>query len=95
MVEVLKIPKQYRIKCEKCHSLLKYDEYDELGKNEYKEKLENEIEKRKSYNTLELIAFPPLISGKLYVVCPVCKNKVITTKIWAHEKFSLGDILEE
>lgn len=78
MVEVIKKVEKYRIICERCNSLLKYDDcYDELGENEFLEKVkEAEFERMaKGY----VLALP--VHHELYIWCPVCKNKVITSKI--------------
>ena len=78
MVEVIKKVEKYRIKCEKCNSLLKYDDgYDELGENEFIEKVkEAEFERMAKGHILTLP-----VRHELYIWCPVCKNKVITAKI--------------
>ena len=87
MVEVLHKANHYKIQCDKCHSILKYDEFDELGKEECRRKLEEE-QRKHTYNW-------KAINGELYILCPVCKYKVITTKIIGAVRAPLGEIINE
>lgn len=84
MIKVLERVERRKIQCEKCNSLLEYDKYDELGENEF------EIEKEKFNNTHKY--FRDLVHGELYIWCPVCKNKVITTKLFGYQRYELGEI---
>lgn len=83
MVEVLHKAKHYKIQCNNCRSILKYDEFDELGKEEYQQKVREEQSKL-GYH----LGTP--IGGELYIWCPICKNKVATTKLYGSVSVPMG-----
>lgn len=84
MIKVLEIVERRKIQCEKCNSLLEYDKYDELGENEFKKKVE-EFNKTHKWGR-------GLVNGELYIWCPVCENKVITTRLFGFQRYELGEI---
>ena len=88
MIKVLERVERRKIQCEKCGSLLEYDKYDELGEKEFEKSKE---EFKKMYPELSKFIITPLVDGELYIWCPVCGNKIITTKLFGYKSYELGE----